>query len=113
MATGGFSANVDMRVKYNQQWEDIGESLTTNNSPGATGDGIVMGEAVGVNLVGMGWIQLMPLNGVSGGGISGYVNSSLFCTKKASASSRKTSGVTCWLRRLLPRLTSCSILYVT
>ena len=82
MATGGFSANVDMRIKYNQQWEDIGESLTTNNSPGATGDGIVMGEAVGANLVGMGWIQLMPLNGVSGGGISGYVNSSLFCNKE-------------------------------
>ncbi len=82
MATGGFSANVEMRVKYNQQWEDIGESLTTNNTPGATGDGIVMGEAVGANLVGMGWIQLMPLNSVSGGGISGYVNSSLYCNKE-------------------------------
>ena len=82
MATGGFSANVEMRVKFNKQWEDIGESLATNNSPGATGDGIVMGEAVGANLVGMGWIQLMPLNGVSGGGISGYVNSSLYCNKE-------------------------------
>lgn len=82
MATGGFSANVEMRVKYNTQWEDIGESLETNNSPGATGDGIVMGEAAGANLVGMGWIQLMPLNSVSGGGISGYVNSSLYCNKE-------------------------------
>lgn len=82
MATGGFSANVEMRVKYNGQWEDIGETVATNNSPGATGDGIVMGEAVGANLVGMGWIQLMPLNGVSGGGISGYVNSSLYCNKE-------------------------------
>lgn len=82
MATGGFSANVEMRMKYNKQWEDIGESLTTNNTPGATGDGIVMGEAVGANLVGMGWIQLMPLNSVSGGGISGYVNSSLYCNKE-------------------------------
>lgn len=82
MATGGFSANVEMRVKYNGQWEDIGETVATNNSPGATGDGIVMGEAVGANLVGMKWIQLMPLNGVSGGGISGYVNSSLYCNKE-------------------------------
>lgn len=82
MATGGFSANVEMRVKYNKQWEDIGESVQTNNSPGATGDGIVMGEAAGANLVGMGWIQLMPLNSVSGGGISGYVNSSLYCNKE-------------------------------
>ena len=63
-ATGGFSANVEMRVKYNGQWEDIGETVATNNSPGATGDGIVMGEAVGANLVGMKWIQLMPLNSV-------------------------------------------------
>ncbi len=57
MATGGFSANVEMRVKYNKQWEDIGESLTTNNTLGAAGGGIVMGEAVGANLVGMGWIH--------------------------------------------------------
>ena len=32
--------------------------------------------------MGMGWIQLMPLNSVSGGGISGYVNSSLYCNKE-------------------------------
>lgn len=26
MATSSFSANVEMRVKYNKQWEDIGEA---------------------------------------------------------------------------------------
>ncbi len=82
MATGGFSANVEMRQKYNKQWEDLGESIATNNCPGATGDGIVMGEDVGANLVGMGWIQLMPLYPVSGGGVSGYVNSVLYCNKE-------------------------------
>lgn len=78
MATGGFARNVEMRVKYNTQWEYIGENLPSNNAIGETGDGIVMGEAAGANLVGMGWIQLMPLNTISGGGISGYVNSSMF-----------------------------------
>lgn len=82
MATGGFSANVEMRVKYNGQWSDIGETMKTNNSEGATGDGITMGLAAGANLVGMEWIQLMPLNPVSGGGISGYVNSSLYFNKE-------------------------------
>ena len=82
MATGGFSANVEMRVKYNGQWGDLGESIKTNNSEGATGDGITMGLAAGANLVGMEWIQLMPLNPVSGGGISGYVNSVLYHNKE-------------------------------
>ncbi|MDO4741730.1 MAG: FAD-dependent oxidoreductase, partial [Eubacteriales bacterium] len=84
MATGGFGANVEMRVKYNGQWEDLGESIKTNNSEGATGDGITMGLGVGANLVGMEWIQLMPLNPVSGGGISGYVNSVLYFNQEGT-----------------------------
>ena len=84
LATGGFAANVEMRTKYNEEgnkWENI-DKLGTNNTPGATGDGITMGLAVDANLVGMGWIQLMPLNSVSGGGISGYVNSTAFVNQK-------------------------------
>ena len=82
MATGGFAANVEMRVKYNTEWDDLGETIATNNHPGATGDGIVMGEAVGADLVDMGWIQLMPLFPVSGGGISGYVNNAIYVNKE-------------------------------
>mgnify|MGYP001068439371 FL=1 len=81
LATGGFAANVEMRTKYNQQWENI-DKLGTNNTPGATGDGITMGLSMDANLVGMGWIQLMPLNSISGGGISGYVNSTAFVNKE-------------------------------
>ena len=84
LATGGFAANVEMRTKYNEEgnkWENI-DKLGTNNTPGATGDGITMGLAVDANLVGMGWIQLMPLNSVSGGGISGYVNSTAFVNQE-------------------------------
>lgn len=81
MATGGFSANVEMRQKYNKHWADLSETIATNNHPGATGDGIVMGEAVGADLVGMEWIQLMALYPVSGGGISGYVNNAIYVNK--------------------------------
>ena len=81
LATGGFAANVEMRTKYNKQWENI-DKLSTNNTPGATGDGITMGLSMDANLVGMGWIQLMPMNSTTGGGISGYVNSTAFVNKE-------------------------------
>ena len=77
LATGGFGNNPEMLAKYNPEgnnWENI-EKLSTNNTPGATGDGITMGLSVDANLVGMGWIQLMALNSISGGGISGMINS--------------------------------------
>lgn len=58
LATGGFGANVEMRVKYNP---DIDGSILSTNSVGSTGDGIVMGEAVGAGLTGMEWIQTYPI----------------------------------------------------
>ena len=60
IATGGFGQNVAMRQKYNEQWEDLGESVKSTNSPAITGDGIVMAEKVGADLVQMGNIQLLP-----------------------------------------------------
>ena len=41
LATGGFGANVEMRVKYNSIWADLGPTVPTTNSPAITGDGIV------------------------------------------------------------------------
>jgi urocanate reductase len=58
LATGGFGSNVEMRVKYNP---DIDGSILSTNSPGSTGDGIVMAEAVGADLVGMEFIQTYPI----------------------------------------------------
>ena len=60
LATGGFSANVEMREKYNTHWATLDESIPTSNGPQATGDGIIMAEAIGANLVGMEWIQMLP-----------------------------------------------------
>lgn len=59
IATGGFGANVEMRQKYNTMWPNLDESVRTTNVASATGDGIVMAEAIGANLVGMEWIQMI------------------------------------------------------
>ncbi len=60
LATGGFSANVEMREKYNTHWATLDESIPTSNGPQATGDGIIMAENIGANLIGMEWIQMLP-----------------------------------------------------
>lgn len=62
LATGGFGANVEMRMKYDTRWLSLDESIPTTNSPAIMGDGIVMAEDVGAQLVGMGDIQLYPIN---------------------------------------------------
>ena len=56
LATGGFGANEDM---YTQYRPDLKGTVTTN-APGATGDGIVMAQAVGADTVDIEQIQLHP-----------------------------------------------------
>ena len=65
LATGGFSANVEMRMKYNKFWANLDETVPTSNQPCATGDGITMAEAIGANLYGMEWIQMVPTGDAS------------------------------------------------
>ena len=73
IATGGFSGNVEMRQKYNEQWADLGENIKTTNATAITGDGIVMAEEVGANLVQMGNIQLLPMGDPVTGSLSGNI----------------------------------------
>lgn len=61
LATGGFAANVKMRMKYDGKWGNLDEKLPTTNLSAITGDGIVMAEKVGANLVDMQYIQLLPI----------------------------------------------------
>ena len=56
LTTGGFGANEEMYCSYRP---DLKGTVTTN-APGATGDGIVMAQAVGADLVDMDQIQLHP-----------------------------------------------------
>ena len=56
LATGGFGANLEMIAGFRP---DLQGTVTTN-APGATGDGIVMAQAVGAALVDIEQIQLHP-----------------------------------------------------
>lgn len=82
LACGGFSANVEMRQKYDEIWGNLGPDVPTTNTATITGDGIVMGLEVNAALEGMGQIQLLPLadpqtgasNSIVGNGTCPYVN---------------------------------------
>ena len=82
LTAGGFGANVEMRMKYDELWNGmLDASFHTTNSPAITGDGIVMAQKVGADLVGMGKIQLLvgdPHTGVTstlvGMSTSMYIN---------------------------------------
>ncbi len=69
IATGGFGANVEMREKYNEQWDNLGATIgCSNQNPSAQGDGIILANQAGASLVDMGMIQLHP-NGEVGTGM--------------------------------------------
>jgi flavocytochrome c len=73
LATGGFARNIEMRQKYNKHWKTLDASIPSTNHPGATGDGIVMAQAVNADLVGMEWIQLLPMGDPKTGSLSGNI----------------------------------------
>jgi flavocytochrome c len=71
-ATGGFGASVELREKYNTIWPSLTEIKTTNH-PGATGDGIALAEGVGANLIGLEYIQLLPMGDPETGSLLGNI----------------------------------------
>ncbi len=62
LTTGGFGANTKMLQKYNTYWTEIDDDIATSNTPAVTGDGIILGQSVGADLVGMGFSQMMPVS---------------------------------------------------
>lgn len=62
LASGGFGANTKMLQKYNTYWTEIADDIKTSNTPAVTGDGIILGQSVGADLVGMGFTQMMPVS---------------------------------------------------
>lgn len=72
LATGGFGANVEMRVKYNPAYN---EAYKTTCVPASTGDGIIMAEDIGAQLVDMEYIQVYPTCNTQTGIISYVANS--------------------------------------
>ncbi|MDR0513524.1 MAG: flavocytochrome c [Treponema sp.] len=60
IATGGFAANVQMRMQYDAQWDGmLTASIPNTNLPTLQGDGIRIAQAVGANVIDMGYIQLL------------------------------------------------------
>ncbi len=64
LATGGFGANVDMRVQYNPEYDD---SYGCTDCKGADGDGILLAQDLGANLVDMSFIQTHPTGNIVDG----------------------------------------------
>ncbi len=58
LATGGFGSNDEMTYENDHE---VDEYVKSTNSPGATGDGIIMAEALGADTVDMDKIQLYPV----------------------------------------------------
>jgi urocanate reductase len=76
LATGGFGQNIEMRMKYNEiskKWPTLDASIPSTNTSGITGDGMIMAEKIGANLVQMENIQLLPLGDPKTGSLSGNI----------------------------------------
>ena len=69
LATGGYGANIDMVIKTNKYWDSkyLTSSILTTNRSLAQGEGIVMATAIGADVTGMGYTQLMPISWVDSG----------------------------------------------
>ena len=81
IATGGYSANNDMVVKYNGV-----NGLPTSNAPTSTGDGINMGLSVHAALEGMDYIQIHPHGNPITGGLqshfAGVIKNSIYVNRE-------------------------------
>ncbi|TCZ77735.1 flavocytochrome c [Paenibacillus albiflavus] len=58
IASGGFGSNVEMRVKYNPELDD---TYMSTDTPGSTGDGIVMAQEINADITNMKNIQTYPI----------------------------------------------------
>lgn len=58
LATGGIGSNVELMRKYNSWYPVIPDTLATDNSAGDTGDGLMMADEIGVELIDMGKLQM-------------------------------------------------------
>ena len=71
LATGGFGGNTAMVIEYNNYWPDLDPNILTTNRKEIVGEGIIMALAVGADLTGMGYTQLMPIGWADTGLLAG------------------------------------------
>jgi len=82
LATGGFAGNPAMVAEYNNYWPDLTANAPTDNTTTATGDGILMAQAIGANTIGMGFTQLLPTCAAKDGQAGKGVGSQLYVNKE-------------------------------
>lgn len=72
IATGGYAANLNMVVDTNVYWsnEYLSASTKTTNRSSLQGDGIKMAQAVGADVTGMGFTQMMPISWIDDGNLA-------------------------------------------
>ena len=72
LATGGFAANLDMVLNNNVYWSTdyISKTTKTTNRSSLQGDGITMAQAVGADVTGMGFTQMMPISWIDNGNLA-------------------------------------------
>ena len=72
LATGGYAANIPLVLEGNVYWstEYLTNSTKTTNRSSLQGDGIIMAQAVGADVTGMGFTQLMPISWVDNGNLA-------------------------------------------
>ena len=72
LATGGYAANIDLVLRDNAYWDSayLTKSTKTTNRSSQQGDGIVMAQAVGADVTGMNFTQLMPISWVDNGNLA-------------------------------------------
>ena len=72
LATGGYAANLEMVVDTNVYWSTdyVSTSTKTTNRSSLQGDGITMAQAVGADVTGMGFTQMMPISWVDNGNLA-------------------------------------------
>lgn len=81
LASGGFASNIDMIKKYNNYWPAIAD-VPSDAAATCNGDGILMAERIGANLVGMGYVQMLPTTAYPDGVAGLQGNSKLFINKE-------------------------------
>jgi len=72
LCTGGYAANIGMVLEDNAYWDQayLTTSTKTTNRSSLQGDGIDMGKAVGADVTGMNFTQLMPISWVDNGNLA-------------------------------------------
>lgn len=76
LASGGYGANKEMLVEYNQMWDGLTPDILTTNTSGAMGDGIIMAQNIGAMTDLMEVQMMFPMADIKTGSTEAIVGAS-------------------------------------